>query len=170
MIHGYFQRVWWISSLLFFLFVDFHMFYTISSKTLKICCAPYAAFFIQLCAKRWQICGASWHLQDVMRILTSVGVKKQGRNWYIVISGGTIMEHLVKIFTLAETSTDTFAELTETPCIWKICLEVTRSFIYLLRILISVKISVDCSVIVQSIIRREDFWNLVLSNMKCSLM
>ena len=52
-----------------------------------------------------------------MRILTSVGVKKQGRNWYIFISGGTIMERLAKIFTLAETSTGTFAELTETSCI-----------------------------------------------------
>ena len=45
--------------------------------------------------------GASRNLKYVMKIFNSNGVKKQGRNWHILVLGGGKMELLAKIFNLS---------------------------------------------------------------------
>ena len=48
---------------------------------------PEALFYLMFC-KKLKIFGASRLLKYFMKIFIGTGVKKQGRNWHILVSGG----------------------------------------------------------------------------------
>ena len=50
--------------------------------------APSEALFCPIFGKKRNIFGALRHLKWVMKIFNGTGVKKQGRNWHVLVQGG----------------------------------------------------------------------------------
>ena len=50
--------------------------------------AQSEALFCTIFCKKRKIFGASRHLKYVMKIFNGTGVKKQERNWHILVQGG----------------------------------------------------------------------------------
>ena len=50
--------------------------------------AASEALFCPIFCKKWKIFGASFHLKYVMKNFNGTGVKKQGRNWHILVPAG----------------------------------------------------------------------------------
>ena len=50
--------------------------------------APTEVLFYPIFCKKWKKFGASRHLKYVIKIFIGTGVKKQGRNWHVLVPGG----------------------------------------------------------------------------------